>query len=207
MDLYELWIVLQRWKEEFTVKEFISAFPSPNPNKILYDLNKKHLIEKTGWGLYKVNSPKEIVEKKYNVSGAYTDIQKSGLEYSFTGPDSVFIWTCGGYQADRFHLSYPIHIKIIKSELKKWVRFLGSKNIHVSGEKIKRTYFGIFYVLYPVEKLEPKNLDGIFVDKLSETANFCKKHIFTYEPALEMLDEMYNLGLKIKYKEAKTNVS
>lgn len=32
-----------------------------------------------------------------------------------------------------------------------------------------------------------------------------EKEIYCYETALEMLDEMYNLGLKIKYKEIKTN--
>lgn len=207
MDLYELWIVLQNWRNEFTVKDFISNFPSTNPNKVLYDLNRKGLVDKTGRGLYKVNGPKEVIKKRCNIPEAYVRVQKSNLDYSFTGPDAIYFWTHGGYQADRFRLFYPIHIKIRKLDLRKWMVFFGKKNIHIFGEKSKRTYFGIFYVLYPCEKLNPENLNGFFVDKLSEVVDFCKKNIYTYEPALEMLDEVYKLGLGVKYREVKTNVS
>jgi hypothetical protein len=34
---------------------------------------------------------------------------------------------------------------------------------------------------------------------------FCQRNIYSYEPALEMLDETYKLGLKIRYMETKTN--
>lgn len=206
MELYELWIILQSWKETFTAAEFISVFPSPNPNKILYDLVKKDLVERAGWGIYKVCSPQEVLKKRYNLDRAYEAVRKAGLEYSFTGPDAVFIWTRGGYQADRSLVAYTINVKVKRKEIKNWLKFIGGKNVFIKGNKLHKTYFGIFYILYPEDKFSAENVDGFMADKLAETVRFCQKRIYAYEPALEMLDEMYSLGLKIKYRELKTNV-
>ena len=57
MAYYDLWAVLWSWKREFTVAEFKSTFPSPIPSKVLHDMAKKGLLEKVGWGRYRVNSP------------------------------------------------------------------------------------------------------------------------------------------------------
>ncbi len=206
MELYELWILLQNWKEEFSAAEFISIFPSPNPNKILHDLAKKELVEKIGWGKYRINTAKEVGRKRYNIAKSYEIVGKAGLEYSFTGPDAVFIWTHGGYQVDRSLLSYPIHLKIKNLDIKKWVKFFGRKKVIVKGKELHRTYFGIFYFLEISDKISKEKVDNLKVDSLAETVKFCENRIYSYEPALEMLDEMYNLGLKIKYKEVKTNV-
>ncbi len=48
------------WKKEFTAAEFRSTFPSPSPNKVLHDMVKKGLLEKVGWGRYRVNSPRKL---------------------------------------------------------------------------------------------------------------------------------------------------
>ncbi|AIF82304.1 hypothetical protein NTE_00222 [Candidatus Nitrososphaera evergladensis SR1] len=46
------------------------------------------------------------------------------------------------------------------------------------------------------------------VDSLDDTIKFCKDNIYAFEPALEMLDEEYNLKLGgAKYRETKTNVA
>ncbi|MEM3518646.1 MAG: hypothetical protein QXL52_01635 [Nitrososphaerales archaeon] len=207
MSYHELWNVLWNWKKEFSVKEFSSTFFSPNPNKVLHDMASKGLLEKVGWGKYRVNSPEEYIRKRIDVKQGYNLVKQAGLNYSFTGPDAVFFWTKGGYNADRFFGFYPIHIKVKKSELKEWENFfkLKRRKFYLQDKKINETLFGLFYILYPQERFSSVELEGFKVDPLDEAIKFCKKHIFTHEPALEILDEMYDLGLKVEYREAKTN--
>ena len=61
-------------------------------------------------------------------------------------------------------------------------------------------------MLYPKVGFEAEELGGFCVTPLRETVGFCQKNIYSFEPALEMLDEMYRLGLNVRYMEAKTNV-
>ena len=130
------------------------------------------------------------------------------MHYAFAGPDAVFFWTKGGYQVDRFFGFYPIHLKVEKQDLGRWKQFFGLKRqkLCVKGQPSRQTLFGVFYVLYPEVDFEAEEVSGFCVSPLKEVVEFCQKHIYSYEPALEMLDEMYNLGLNVKYMEAKTNV-
>lgn len=208
MSYYELWNVLFNWKREFTTREFSSVFASPDPNKVLHDMAEKCLLERVGWGKYRVNSPEEYLSKRIDVSEGYELLKKVDMEYALTGPDAVFIWTKGGYQVDRFFGFYPIHLKVKKEDLGKWKKFFNSRKqkFHVEGQPVRETLFGLFYVLYPKGSFEAENVEDFQVDPLKEAVEFCKEKIYSYEPALEMLDEMYNLGLKIEYREEKTNV-
>lgn len=198
---------MSNWKKEFTVREFSSVFASPDPNKVLHDMTKKGLLERSGWGKYKVNSSQEYLAKRIDVSRAYDLLTQVNMKYAFTGPDAVFFWTKGGYQVDRFFGFYPIHLKVRKNDLKKWKVFFNSKKqkFHVKDQAIRQTLFGLFYVLYPEVDFSNEEKNGFQVIPLKETIDFCQTNIYSYEPALEMLDEMYGLGLKVRYKEAKTN--
>jgi len=207
MSYYELWNVLWNWKKEFTVREFSSVFASPDPNKVLHDMAKKGLLERSGWGKYKVSSPEEYLARRTNISKAYDLLNQTSMNYALTGPDAVFFWTRGGYQVDRFFGFYPIHLKVRKKDLKKWKAFFSSKKrrFHVKDQPVRQTLFGLFYVLYPEVAFKTEGVNAFCVIPLKETVDFCQKNIYSYEPALEMLDETYSLGLKVKYREAKTN--
>ncbi len=56
----------------------------------------------------------------------------------------------------------------------------------------------MFYVLYPEVDFEVREVNGYCVSPLRETVEFCQRNIYSYEPALEMLDDMYSLGLDVK---------
>jgi len=207
MSYYELWNVLWNWKKEFTVREFSSVFASPDSNKVLHDMVKKGLLERSGWGKYRVNSPEEYLARRTNVSKAYDLLNQTGMDYALTGPDAVFFWTKGGYQVDRFFGFYPIHLKVRKKDLEKWKVFFNSKKqkVHVKDQPVRQTLFGLFYVLYPEVAFKTEEVNAFHVIPLRETVDFCQRNIYSYEPALEMLDETYGLSLKVKYREAKTN--
>lgn len=207
MLYYELWNVLWNWKKEFTVREFSSVFASPDPNKVLHDMTKKGLLERIGWGKYRVNSPEEYLARRIDVSKAYDLLNQAGMDYALTGPDAVFFWTKGGYQVDRFFGFYPIHLKVMKDDLRRWKKFFSARKqrFHIKDRPIRKTLFGLFYVLYPEAGFRTEKVEAFRVDPLKDTVKFCQDRIYAYEPALEMLDEMYSLGLKVRYREAKTN--
>jgi len=208
MSYYELWNVLWSWKKKFTTREFSSVFSSPDANKVLHDMTKKGLLERCGWGEYKVNSPEQYLAKKMNAGRAYELLNEANMDYSLTGPDAVFFWTRGGYQVDRFFGFYPIHLKIRENDLGKWKKFLSSRKqrFHVKDQPVRETLFGLFYVLYPEKDLRTEYVEAFRVDPLKDTVEFCQSKIYSYEPALEMLNEMYGLGLRVVYRETKTNI-
>jgi hypothetical protein len=207
MSYHELWTVLWSWKKEFTVREFSSIFASPDPNKVLHDMAQKGFLERVGWGKYKVSSPEEYLTKRTDIARSYDLLNEAGMRYALTGPDAVFFWTRGGYQVDRFFGFYPIHLKVEEKDLEKWEAFFSSRKqrFYVKDKPARRTLFGVFYVLYPEIDFGGEDVNGFCVTPLKETAEFCQRNIFSYEPALEMLNEMYDLGLKVSYKEAMTN--
>src|SRR3989338_1285223 len=208
MSYYELWIVLLNWKKDFTVREFARSFSSPDKNKVLHDMTKKRFLEKTGWGKYRVVNPDKVFSARTDIAKSYDIVAEAKMKHAFRSQDAVFFWTNGGYQADRFAGFYPISIKVRKQDLRKWKSFFASKGktFCVSGAPVKKTLFGVFYVLHTEADFKAARTGKFSVVPLAEAVDFCKSRIYSYEPALEMLDEMYKLGLKVKHRETATNI-
>ncbi|MBI2675203.1 MAG: hypothetical protein HYX24_01995 [Candidatus Aenigmarchaeota archaeon] len=119
-----------------------------------------------------------------------------GIKYCFTGIDAVFAWTDGGYNIARSMEHYPIFIKVRKEDreiLGYYTRKLGLKG--------KIFYKPVFLDDFPISFHEE-----IPVDSLEETIKFMKKYIYNFQPALEMVQEMYGKAWRVRYKEAATNV-
>ena len=112
---YELWAILGNWKTDFSTSDFATAFASPDPRKVLSDMCNKGFLKRKERGLYEVVSPDDYVKKKNNVDEAYDLLKRSKLPYALSRVDGVFVWTNGGYNANRFLGSYPIYITIPKS--------------------------------------------------------------------------------------------
>ncbi|MBI2184394.1 MAG: hypothetical protein HYU39_05485 [Thaumarchaeota archaeon] len=202
MSYYELWTILNSWRREFTSGEFARTFSSNNPRKVLHDMARKGMLEHVEYGKYRVRSVGDYVRAKNDVGAGYELLKKAEYPYALTGGDGVFVWTGGGYNADRFFGFYPIHIKVLKPDVAKWKSFFrkARRKVFLADEKPKETLFSVFYVLYPESRIEAETVAGLRVEPLKETVEFCRRHIYTYEPALEMLDEEYHLSLKVKYR-------
>lgn len=201
MSYYELWTILNNWRNEFSSEDFARTFASPDPRKVLYDMTKKGLLEHNNHGWYRVKPVEDYVRSKNDIGSGYDLLNKSNLSYALTDVDGVFVWTKGGYNASRFFGSYPIHLKVLKSDVEKWKSFFaenGRKNM-MNGEKPKETFYGVYYVLYPENTINAETVNGLEVEPLEKTVEFSKKNIYTFEPALEMLDTEYDLGLGTRY--------
>lgn len=203
MSYYELWAILSSWRNEFSSEEFRRTFASPDPRKVLYDMTKKGFLERKGYGKYRVKPVDDYVKSKNDVSSAYELLNASNLPYALTDADGVLVWTRGGYNAGRFFGSYPIYLKVLKSDIEEWKDFLASngRKWMLKGTKPSETLYGAYYVLYPERRIEAETVEGLKVEPLNRTIKFAKKNIYTYEPALEMLDEEYGLGLRTKYSK------
>lgn len=200
---YELWAILGSWKMEFSTEDFARAFASPDPRKVLSDMRNKGFLKRKERGLYEVVSPENYIRRKNDIDEGYNLLKRSKLSYALSRVDGVFVWTNGGYNANRFFGSYPIYITISKSDIENWKRFLDNngKKCIIGGTRPTETLYGTYYVLLPVDKVESTNVNGLDVEPLEKTVDFCMRESYTYEPALEMLDRKYNLGLVIKYEE------
>jgi hypothetical protein len=200
---------LGNWRKEFSSGDFARTFYSPDPNKVLYDMAKRNMIERVGTGRYRVRSRSEYVFLKHDASKAYDFLRKAKLPYALTNVDAVYAWTHGGYNTDRFFGFYPVHVRVIKSDVPRWKKTLaerGWKSI-LAGGKPKETLFGLFLILYPEERIKAEKVESLKVDPLRTTVEFCKENIYAFEPAIEMLDEEYGLKLGSKYRETRTNVA
>lgn len=142
---------------------------------------------------------KSVLKREMKLEDAYLLPNFSGMKYAFTKTDAVFIWTKGGYQIGRSKRDYPIFIKVLEKDLKRWKNFF--KDFSADWSVEKRTGEGIHFVLFPERGFESKWVDNSSVIPLEETVEWARKYEYNFQPGLEMLDELYDLGLGIEYRE------
>ncbi len=140
---------------------------------------------------------RSFLRRKLQLKDAYLLPNFSRMKYAFTKTDAVFFWTKGGYQIGRSRESYPIFIKVLEDDLDDWKSFF--EEYSVDCEVGGKGGSGIHYVLFPCEDFETEWLDNASVTPLEETVKWAMEHKPNFQPALEMLDEMYDLGLGVEY--------
>src|SRR3989338_9465929 len=129
------------------------------------------------------------------ISLYYTVLPLLGIEYCFTKTDAVYFWTEGRYNIARYKEFYPIFVKIKKEDKAIFYWYCRKLNLKISAKK------GVFYSPEFTEHFKCIEKGGCSIEPLDETIRFMKKNIYNFEPALEMIDETYKKGLKIKYRE------
>ena len=128
----------------------------------------------------------------------YSVLNLFGIEYCFTKTDAVYFWTEGRYNIARYREYYPIFIKIRSEDYPIFKWYCEKLNLKINAK------IGVFYAPEIIERFKFTKKEDSYVEPLDETISFMKKNIYNFEPALEMIDEMYKKGLGIKYKELNT---
>jgi DNA-binding Lrp family transcriptional regulator len=129
----------------------------------------------------------------------YSVLQLFGIKYAFTQTDSVYVWTKGGYNIARYKKFYPIFVKVRKKDRELFENYCRRLGLGTNKKG------GVFYQVMYVEDFKIERCDDVPVDSLSDTIAFMEKNIYNFEPALEMIKEMYGKKIKVKYKEVVTN--
>lgn len=145
-----------------------------------------------------------VVSRQCELDDAYVLPNFSGMEYRFSKTDAVYHWTKGGYQIGRNRRDYPIFIDIMTTEISDWQNFFDRFGLVTSiEERVQEDDPGIYYVLFPRKGFESTRVGNASITPLDETVDWAGEFATNFQPALEMLDEMYDLGLGIEYRERK----
>jgi hypothetical protein len=171
-------------------------FPSSQATKIIHDLIKLDFMKRVKRGKYKVIQPSDFVRNIVKKNLEKEDIlKKSNKKYAFTDSTAVSIWTNGYYWTDFTKGFKPIHIAVLKKDIKYWNDFFLENDAEYTVEGENKTLFGLTFILHAKEKITVENKDGNLVIPLKNIIEFCQKNVYLYRPALEYLDNKYNLKI------------
>lgn len=146
----------------------------------------------------------EVMARELTVTDAYMLPNFASLQYRYTRTDAVFIWTKGGYQIGRSRDDYPIFIDVLEDDVDAWKRFFDDFSVAYSVGERRDEPDGIYFVIFPCDDFTAEWFEQAFVTPLDETVTWAQQYKANFQPALEMLDEMYDLGLGITYRERST---
>lgn len=130
-----------------------------------------------------------------NAAFYYSALKLFGIKYCFTKTDAVYFWTRGGYNIARYKKFYPIFIKIKKTDYPIFLYYCNKLGLKINAKK------GIFYSPEVIERFECPYINNTPVDSLNKTIKFMQDNIYNFQPALEMIKEIYGKKIKISYKE------
>ena len=186
----------------FTIDDFRMNFPSPQPAKAVHDLIKLDFMKRVKRGKYQIIRPQEFVNRIIKENLEKDDIlEHTERRYAFSDSTAVNIWTDGYYWTDFTRGFKPIHIYILKKDIKYWNEFFKQNDVEYVLEDENKTLFGLTYVLHPKEKFTAETKDDNMVVPLKEIVTFCQKNIYLYRPALEYLDKKYHLHIFDNYEQ------
>jgi len=194
-ELYA-WVWKAFGEEDFSIDQFRSTFPTSQGPKVAHDLLKRGYLSKVGRGIYRTVEPREFVEK---VAESETDLgllEKAGRDYAFCDSTAVSIWTDGYYWTGFTKGFKPVHVAIRKRDTTFWKGFFREMAVQFALAGESRTLYGQVYVLHQRERLARVKKDELAVVPLEEVVSFCLKHELIYAPALEYLDEKYDIGYR-----------
>ena len=171
-------------------------------NKWVNELIKEGILKKKWRGVVlneKSESYKKIIsfvkENLNDINFYYSALQLFGIDYCLTKTDGVYVWTEGGYNIARYKEYYPIFIKIKKRDYLVFLEYCKRLGLKVNPNE------GVCYVVEVVEDINAVKKNNFYVESLEKTIDFMQENIYNFEPALEMIKEVYNKKLLIKYKE------
>lgn len=141
-----------------------------------------------------------VLQRGMSLDDAYLLPNYAGMEYRYTKTDAVFIWTKGGYQIGRNQDDYPLFIDVLEDDVEDWVEFFQSFGVETTvGGRTEKS--GIHAVLYPQEEMEIGRVESASVTPLAETVEWAQQYRPNFQPALEMLDSLYDLELGVEYSD------
>lgn len=173
-------------KEEFKQNELDWITSTSMKKKIFSYLLRAGWIRKARKDSYKCVKTEEVMKSLFRFKVPEI-IKKAKKAYAFTMMSAAEIWSDYSYIQRSWDHS-PYFTKILKSDLSYWKDFLRKHGIPFYLEE--GTTIGEFIVLMPVEKLEYQEKDGLRLDSIKETIDFCKKNnLFSYP--LKYMGEKY----------------
>ncbi|MEA3312279.1 MAG: hypothetical protein U9Q76_08695, partial [candidate division WOR-3 bacterium] len=192
--------------EEFSLDEFRATFPTPQAPKVIHDLITQGYLERVSRGNYRTVEPRNLIHRLTRPQKG--DILKeASREYAYCASNAVAIWTEGYYWTGFTKGFKPRHIKVKEADLDYWERFFKGKGVHFAVEGESKTLYGVVYILHPEEDFEVVYKDGLKVIPLEEAAAYCLARELIYQPALEYLEQRYEIGELVPGKSREKSIA
>ena len=142
---------------------------------------------------------KTVVQREIALDDAYLLPNFAGMDYAYTKTDAVYVWTKGGYQIGRNQDDYPIFIAVKDKDVAAWQAFFADFSVEARVEE--RGGDGIYVVLVPQDTVEVEWVEHAAVIPLQDTVAWMQQHEASFQPALEMIDDMYDVDIGVTYRE------
>ncbi|MFQ6116988.1 MAG: hypothetical protein ACE5LQ_01840 [Candidatus Bipolaricaulia bacterium] len=193
-ELYA-WIFHSFGEAAFSIDEFRATFPTSQAPKVIHDLVGQGYLERVKRGVYRAVRPGRLIESVVR-AGRGDVLEEAERKYAYCGSNAVAIWTDGYYWTGFTRGFNPRHIKVRERDLDYWEEFFRkhARTYAVEGES--RTLYGLVYILHPEEDFAVEERDGYKVIPLEEVVSYCLENELSYSPALEYLDEHYDIGYR-----------
>ena len=95
---------------------------------------------------------------------------------------------------------YPIFIRVAEADREIFEYYRMKLNLKISQKK------GIYYDVEFMKDFNVAHHGNIPVDSLDDAIHFMRENQYNFEPALEMVQNIYKKKLGVKYQEAVANV-
>ena len=130
---------------------------------------------------------------------AYVIPHFAGMEFAYTEIDAAYVWTEGGYQIARSHDDYPVFVAVHDRDIERWIAFFqqfGATATIDERPDASDVAGNVHYVVFPrADGIDVEWVGGNPVIPLQEAVELMTENRPAYEPALEMIAEMYELNI------------
>ncbi len=178
-----------------TLEEYGVLYLIKKGNKNIIKTNKNTIYKK----FIELDNAINIIEKDkifWNI------IKKIKLKLRFVRGTAIVIWTKGGYITGDF-IERIYFLEVYEKDLASFKKMLKKQKIYYSENRITKERPLIYIIPKKSFKIEKEK--KLPVMPLNELVKWCKK--LYLEDILEQLNELYNLKLKARYMEIRTNVN
>ena len=170
--------------EDFTTADFKAATGNTRPAKLLSELKMRGVVERRGRGTYRVLLLSERPDKRVNEWERVKNIiLKAPWDKAWTGSTAVEIWTNGRYKISPNPYLRVFHLRVHKSEIEEWTRYLMRLGVSCSGKK----RVGSFVILEAASRIKWTLVAGEPVIPKNEVLRIIKNHPGLYAGASELI--------------------
>jgi len=185
-DLYA-WMHAAFGAGEFTIQHFRGVFPSPAPEKVLFDLRRLGYVDRIRRGTYRLVPPETRLQRVTQRSDRLDLPEGAGLPYAYSDATAIAVWTDGGYWTGFTAGFRPTHMDVRGADVQRWKDFLHAAGAKATVEGDRETLYGVVYVLHPVPRVRSVRHAGVRVIPKRTAHASASSRPYLYEPVLSLL--------------------
>jgi len=172
---------------------FLDVFMSKTmKKKLLFILYEQGWIKRIGRGRYICLSPNVIIDNFFKPK-ILDLLRKTKMKWCFSALNALEVYSDFSV-GHRSWISSPFYIKVLKKDLKKWIKLFKKYEISILIN-VGKPQLGEYVVLIPKKTFSIKIINNYPVEPLDEVINFIEKRDFEFAYELDYLREKYGRAI------------